>query len=139
MLSYGIPEFGQTLVWVLLWRYFVNIIKITTHWLWVKGITLNNVSEPHPVRWWSKEQILGFIVERIPSQDKSYQPLPVFPACWSALGISVLPGFSVEPNSSTCMCVVYIFIHTFAFVSLQNTNIQISSEFYYYFWVLSIN
>ena len=43
-LEYGVQLFGETLFWILLWRYLVDVINIhNSSWLSVKDINLCNV------------------------------------------------------------------------------------------------
>ena len=55
---YQVQLFSQTLAYILLWKYFVDVINIYNWLTWVKEITLDIVSGPPPISWRLLEQTL---------------------------------------------------------------------------------
>ena len=50
-LGHGTQICSPALVWIWLWRYFLDEIDIEISRLWVKQIALHHVGGPRPIRW----------------------------------------------------------------------------------------
>ena len=84
-----LQSFGQTLVEMLLWMYFLDVINIFNQLTLSKEITLPNVDQSHSISCRPKEKRLRLPKEEgILPQVCNIEILRKFPACWTALGIS---------------------------------------------------
>lgn len=92
--GHGVQLFEQTLVWMLLWMYFIDVIKCIISWHEIKRwpsklwMGLSQSIEGHK----SKNR---FPRERILPQDWNAEILPKFSACQPALEISDLPALTI--------------------------------------------
>lgn len=84
-----VPSFWSKLVWMLLLRYFLDVINIYISQLWVKNIVSHNVGGPLPISW-NPEGVEGTVVpqsrnssSRLTSDSHcNISSSLVFPVCW---------------------------------------------------------